>query len=194
MWSRLDSGPHPTYIDHMRWHSPLPLALIPTEDSESFKNMPSGMTGLPMGGSHPGAFGAIRKNHIHEGVDLYCPEGMTVSAVEEGVVVAVMPFTGSIAVPPNPWWHDTHAVLVEGSTGVVVYGEITPAVKVGDTVTQGQAIGWVKQVLKVDKGRPMSMLHMELHVHGTRDAYEWPVEGPKPTSLLDPTPYLLQIF
>jgi hypothetical protein len=110
-------------------------------------------------------------------------------AVEEGIVVALIGFTGAIAYPPSPWWQDTWAALVEGPTGVVVYGEITPTVGVGNKVHAGQEIGRVSKVLKVDKGRPMSMLHLELHQPGTRDAYEW--LDAKPASLLDPTPHLL---
>jgi hypothetical protein len=171
------------------WHCPLPLKLIPTVDSMSFEHIPEGFTGLPVG-CHPGSFGAQRKHHIHEGVDLYCPEGTVVNAVEPGVVVAVIPFTGENAVPPSPWWHDTWAVLVEGPSGVVVYGEITPSVKVDDLMMAGWTIGHVKQVLKEDKGRPQSMLHLELHRDGTRDAKEWVDE--KPESLQDPTPFLLE--
>lgn len=74
---------------------------------------------------------------------------------------------------------------------MVVYGEITPSVKVNDIVVPGWTIGHVKKVLKEDKGRPMSMLHLELHRHGTRDAYAWEEERPK--SLMDPTPYLMEI-
>ena len=152
--------------------------------------MIEGITGLPLG-DHPGAFGVKRKHHIHEGVDLYCPEGSVVQAVEEGVVVAVIPFTGTIASPPSPWWHDTWAVLVEGPSGVVVYGEIASRVMVGDPIVPGWSMGYVKQVLKEDKGRPMSMLHLELHKPGTRDAYEW--IDKRPESLLDPTPFLLEL-
>jgi murein DD-endopeptidase MepM/ murein hydrolase activator NlpD len=155
--------------------------------------MGEGETGLPFG-NHPGAFGFVRKNHIHEGVDLYCKEGTEVSAVEDGVIVAVIDFTGGNAVPPSPWWHDTKAILVEGESGVVVYGEINPAFVFwpGDQIFAGELIGHVTPVLKKDKGRPMTMLHIELHRPGTRDAFEWPVEGPRPASLLDPTPRLME--
>lgn len=175
----------------MKWHNPLhgEFQLIPTRDGESFTIIPEGYTGLPLA-PHPGAFGVQRKHHTHEGVDLYCPEGTLVDAVEDGVVVAVLPFTGSHTTPPSPWWHDAWAVLVEGPTGVVVYGEITPEVKVGDPIVAGWPIGRVKQVLREDKGRPMSMLHLELHRHDTRDVYAW--EDERPESLLDPTPYLIQ--
>ena len=142
----------------------------------------------------PGTFGFVRKHHIHEGVDLYCEDGALVTAVEDGVVVAVIPFTGLLAIPPSPWWNETQAVLVEGASGVVVYGEILTLALPGYPVKAGGTIGVVRTVLKVDKGRPMSMLHLELHEHGTRNAYDWPVGGPMPPSLRNPTPFLLEML
>lgn len=167
------------------------MSLHPSRGSEDFKTFEPGNTGVPVGPDHPGAFGYQRANHTHEGVDLYCPEGTPVAAVEDGIVVAIIPFTGPSAVPPSPWWHDTWALLVEGDTGVVVYGEITLAHGYwpGDHINAGETIGHVKQVLVKDKGRPMSMLHLELHKPGTKDAYEWLDE--RPESLLDPTEHLL---
>lgn len=169
------------------WQAPLALKLVPSTESLSFKTLKNGETALPLA-PHPGAFGVQRKHHFHEGVDLYCPEGTPVYAVEDGQVVAVLPFTGAKA--GMDWWEDTDAVLVEGTTGVVVYGEISPAVQSGDGVKAGAVLGHVKRVLKVDKGRPMSMLHLELHTHGARRAPEWPVDGQRPETLRDPTVYL----
>lgn len=170
---------------------PIPLKLVPTADSESFKTYFNGETGLPLH-PHPGSFAYKRKNHIHEGVDLYCDEGTPVYAMEGGRVVAIIPFTGEQ--DGSPWWHDTEAVLIEGESGVILYGEIAPDtnLKVGMSLKQGALIGHVKQVLKKDKGRPMSMLHLEFHEKGTRHAEEWPVNGKKPNSLKDPTPLLLR--
>lgn len=167
-----------------RWVRPIPLTLEPTTDSESFRTQGPGVTGLPVG-QHPGAFGVVRKHHIHEGVDLYCPSGTEVCAVEDGEVVAVLPFTGGKA--GLPWWLDTEAVLVEGASGVVLYGEVSAAVKVGASVKAGDPIGHVVRVLRNDKGRPTSMLHLELHVPGTRALVEWYANAPRPPSLLDPT-------
>jgi hypothetical protein len=144
----------------------------------------------------------VRRNHVHEGVDLYCPEGTPVMAVEGGVVVAILPFTGQNAFAVNPktgeseplkWWLDTDVVLVEGASGVVAYGEITPGCHVGDILHAGDVLGAVQRVLAKDKGRPMSMLHIELHVSGTRVPTCWYQENGKPESLLDPTPFLLAI-
>lgn len=166
------------------WVCPIPFALEITADSESFRTHGAGVTGLPVG-PHPGAFGVVRKHHIHEGVDLYCPSGTKVYAVEDGKVVAVLPFTGAKA--GLPWWLDTEAVLVEGASGVVLYGEVAAVVKVGTDVKAGDLVGQVIQVLRNDKGRPTSMLHLERHVRGTRTLVEWYADAPRPPSLLDPT-------
>lgn len=174
----------------MVWSNPIAHDLIPTRDTESFRDMGERETGLPLA-PHPGAFGVERKNHIHEGVDLYAPEGTTVRAVEDGYVVGIIPFTGPHA--DSPWWCDTWAVLVEGRSGVVVYGEIIATIENGITVRAGEAIGHIQRVLRKDKGRPMSMLHLELHHPGTRDVFEWTPETGRPDTLLDPTPLLMTI-
>jgi len=175
------------------WSNPLPLDLIVTADSESFRKFDTDReTGLPIG-CHPGAFGVQRKHHFHEGVDIYAPEGTVVRAVEDGEIVRVGYFTGPKV--DMPWWEETWAVMVEGETGVVVYGEIIPCSDlVGPTpsrteVKAGDPIGTIKRVLKVDKGRPMSMLHLELRKHGTTDWSGWYTE--RPENLLDPTAELV---
>lgn len=173
----------------MVWQSPINLKLVPSSHSMSFQDMDAGQTALPQP-PHVGAFGISRKHHIHEGIDLYCPEGTEVFAVEDGQIVNIVPFTGAHA--GSDWWHDTYAVLVEGKTGVVVYGEILSTCQNGQHIKAGDLIGHVKQVLKTDKGRPMSMLHLELYMHGVRDAVEWPVGTPRPDGLMNPTPYLLE--
>ena len=140
---------------------------------------------------HPGAFGAVRKFDIHTGVDLYCPEGTPIYAVEDGVLVESEVFTGPNA--ESPWWHETFALLVEGGSGVVVYGEVAHPIKVGMPVKKGHIIGFAKQVLKKDKGKPMCMLHLELMAMGSRETVWWRSGAPQPEGLLDPTEYLLEI-
>jgi len=169
------------------WSNPVPFNLIATSISESYKRFADCATGLPIA-PHPGAFGVRRSKHIHEGVDLYVPEGTVIRAVECGTVVAVLPFTGEIV--DMPWWENTWAVMVEGESGVVLYGEIIACTEVGTEVQAGDVIGCVKRVLKKDKGRPMSMLHLELHKPGTRNWSGWCDPLYRPDSLLDPTPYL----
>jgi hypothetical protein len=111
-------------------------------------------------------------------------------AVERGKIVAIENFTGEKA--GSPWWQETWSVLVEGKSGVVVYGEIRPhaAVRPGLGVEAGESLGVVIPVLGKDKGRPGNMLHLELHQPGTRESVAWEVGQDRPPTLLDPTPFL----
>jgi len=182
---------HDTKEVAVTWNIPINKQLRPTTSRDRIVGEHEMHLPLP---PHPGAFGVKRQHHTHEGVDLYAPQGTPVYAVEAGEIVAVFPFTGSRATPPSPWWRETEAILVEGPSGVVVYGEITPVVgrRIGYKLERGEPIGYVVQVLTKDKGYPMSMLHLELHVPGTRYAYDWSDE--RPPSLLDPTPFLFAAY
>lgn len=135
----------------------------------------------------PGQFGTVRKHDIHTGVDLYTYPGMPVLAVEDGVVVGIEIFTGPRA--ESPWWNETEAILVEGASGVVCYGELAvqKGLEIGSQITQEQCLGCVKPVLKKDKGRPRTMLHFELYKHGTKKTVWWHRGQPRPANLLDPT-------
>lgn len=148
---------------------------------------------IPGSMPHPGSFSAIRKHDIHTGIDLYCEPEQEVLAVEDGEVVLIENFTGANANPSSPWWHETKAVLIEGASGVVVYGEIRPleSITVGQKIKQGQSIGNVITVLKKDKGTPMTMLHLELYKPGTRETVVWNIGEPQPDSLLSPLMKLL---
>lgn len=138
----------------------------------------------------PGCFGSVRKHDVHTGVDLYAPEGSPVLAVEDGVVVAIEKFTGPSA--GSPWWNDTMAVLIEGETGVVCYGEIKLAtgIREASRVSRGDVVGYVLTVLSKDKGRPRSMLHIELYDMGVRASPIWLLDEERPRGLRDPTGYL----
>ena len=137
-------------------------------------------------GTHLGAFGSIRKHDIHTGVDLYCDHGDSVLAIEAGTVIAIEDFTGEKA--NSPWWNDTQAVLVKGKTGVFLYGEIHPVVKVGDSVLEGTLLGTVIPVLKKDKGKtPVTMLHMELYSHDCTHSAIWNLDESMPAGLIDIT-------
>lgn len=151
--------------------------------------------GIPIN-HHPGAFGFRRRKNTHTGVDLYTKDREPVYAVEDGTIVKIDYFTGPKV--GHPWWEETWGVMVEGASGVVNYGEITPSqtCSVGSKIKRGQTVGYVKRVLFEDKYRPdipghsTSMLHLELYRHNTRDFADW--EGPqKNENLLDPTPYLM---
>lgn len=173
---------------------PLLKSSITSNDSEhGFLNSYEHATEIPLL-PHPGAFSKVRKNHIHEGIDLYCQEGDPVIAMESGVIVNIKAFTGDIA--GSPWWNNTWAVLIKSPCGVLNYGEIQPSPhwQIGDTIQEGEIIGHVVTVLKKDKGRPRSMLHLEYYEEGTIDSIpEWPLNTLKPLQLKDPT-HLLTPF
>ena len=182
----------------MKWISQIDYKLVLTSDSNSFMTMKENETGLPIS-PHVGAFGVKRRNHIHEGIDLYCPEGTLVKSVNDGIVVGIVGFTGEAV--KSPWWEDTQAVLVKSDDGVIVYGEILPVyLHLRQKLKQGDVVGLVKRVLKKDKGRPMSMLHLELYKErpggslGHHPLVEWCVDELQPDNLLDPTPFLKEIM
>jgi len=139
-----------------------------------------------------GAFGARRKYDVHTGVDLVVPVGTPVLAIEDGIVVGVEPFTGPLA--GCPWWLPTDCVMVEGDSGVIIYGEIETKCEQWEFVEEGSVLGRVLRVLRNDKGKPLSMLHLELYEQGYRAVGSvWPLDGPRPPQLLDPTPMLAGI-
>lgn len=144
---------------------------------------------------HPGSFGFVRKNHIHEGIDLYAENGDEVIAMEDGIILSIIPFTGKIA--GSPWWNNTYSIFVKHNNFIINYGELTPLqhLKEGDKIKAGSVIGNVKTVLLVDKGRPMSMLHLEMY---SSDAIapitEWPLNTEKHPTLMDPTPYIISLI
>lgn len=162
--------------------------IIGSDDSDSFKY--SSDIIIPIK-NHVGAFGVERKHHRHEGVDLYAPEGTLVHCMEEGIILYIGPFTGPAA--GHPHWRDTQCIMVQHVFGVINYGEIDvdPKWEVGMTVYFNEVLGTVKTVLKVDKGRPMSMLHIERYVTGTSvPIFEWKKTEQQPPQLLDPTSIL----
>lgn len=137
---------------------------------------------------HPDAlFGAVRMHDVHTGVDIYCDEGREVFAMERGEVIAVGQFTGKAV--DSPWWNDTHYVAVKGKSGIIVYGEIEPEpwLAPGRLVFERDFLGRVMTVLKKDKGRPMSMLHLELYdPRAPEFPAIWIRYDPMPAGLLDP--------
>lgn len=161
-------------------------------DSDSWKNKPEGLVQIPVA-PHCGSFLARRKNHLHEGVDLYCPIHTPIFAIEAGVVEWIGPFTGKQA--KSPWWLDTQAVIVAGPNRKILYGEIVPdsRLALGMPVAEGQPIGRVAQVLSQDKGRPMCMLHMEVYAPDAPNDGPYPGNtlSPPPAWVLDPAPVLL---
>lgn len=151
--------------------------------------------GIPVG-QHPGAFRFKRKNSTHSGVDLYTKEHYWVKAIETGIVVGIENFTGPS--DNSPWWNDTEAVLIEGKSGVICYGEIITKhhfpIHVGQYIQRGQNFASVIPVLKEGRERPdipghsRSMLHIELYKHGQHKASTNAFQD----FISDPTPFLIK--
>jgi len=179
------------------WVFPLPNKIVGvTKDSQSFVHLDlSRETEIPLP-PHVGSFGHVRTFHTHEGVDLYANPGDHVVAVQDSIILNIIPFTGEHA--RSPWWENTWAVLALGSSGTICYGEITPhpTLTIGQSLVAGQLIGKVKSVLKKDKGRPMSMLHLEAYRGSSikpicLDHINGQVADISKTQLYDPTQNLL---
>lgn len=133
-----------------------------------------------------GLFGAIRRHDIHTGVDFYCEEGTPVSCIRDGVIIDIFQFTGEAV--GSPWWNDTYAVVVESDDLVFVYGEVMSTLWIGWRLKTGETLGWIRPVLKVDKGvTPTSMLHLEVweKAHYKKNCI-WFLGHHKPEGLLDP--------
>ena len=152
---------------------------------------------------HLGGFGAVRKHEIHNGVDIYCENGVKVYAMEDGEVVEVGQFTGEKV--GSPWWNDTEYLIVKGHSGYITYGEIKVAsdnimkvrlLKIGMKIKKGDHIGNVVPVLKEGKvrrdikGHSRFMLHVELKTSLDHTA-GWQLNTERPKNLLDPTAYLI---
>lgn len=178
----------------MKQYFPLKKKSISLNSSSTeFLNSYVSATEIPLY-PHPGSFGFSRKNHVHEGVDLYAEDNDPVFAIEDGVVIKIKAFTGEIA--GSPWWNDTYSVLVEHNSYSINYGEITPleSLKEGDKVLAGDLIGHIKPVLKVNKGRPMAMLHLEMYEKGiTNPVDEWRLNSNQPSGLKNPTELLIKL-
>ncbi len=159
------------------------------------------IVGIPAG-RHPGSFGYKRSYYFHTGVDLYCKNGDSVFAVEQGRIIKTGQFTGSVmghVQQGEAYWEDTEYIAIVGASGVVVYGEITPSnvFNVGDVIPAGVCIGRVKRVLPLHKARPdipghsTSMLHLELYSELEGEPIGWyhgpDGDEPQPKELLDPT-------
>jgi hypothetical protein len=134
-------------------------------------------------------FAAKRKHDYHTGVDLFCEENDEVYSMYDGIVTNVIEFTGY---SESPWWNDTLAIMIYHPEiqKTFLYGEILTKIKVGRTVKAGQEIGRVKTVLKKDKGKPMTMLHMECYKGLQNNAVWWYHDKKCPNNLEDITKYL----
>lgn len=153
-------------------------------------------TEIPVSKNHPASFLYQRKNHQHEGIDLYCENGQEVVAMVSGLITNIIPFTGEIA--GFPWWNNTYAVLIEDEQGVWIYGELEPTqdLKIGSYINESETIGHIIPVLKKNKNnRPMHMLHLERYQKGIKNSIGvLNLNECKPDFLLDPTPFLIDML
>lgn len=134
-------------------------------------------------------FGAKRKHDFHTGVDLFCQEHEGVYSMYDGVVTNVIEFTGF---SESPWWNDTLAVMIyhPDKQKTFLYGEVETNLKPGKVVKAGDLIAKVKKVLKKDKGKPTTMLHMECYKGLQTSAVWWYHNQKCPNNLEDITKYL----
>lgn len=148
---------------------------------------------IPSNG-HVDAFATEGRFTISTGIDLYCPPGSLVHAVEDGTVLRIEKFTGPKT--DSEWFFPTESILIRGPSGVVSYGEIRPdkGIVPGIKVKKGQRIATVLQVRK---------LHIEMYDYDETTysqpsekstAAWWYRDQPQPMFLRNPTKKLRQAW
>jgi len=121
---------------------------------------------------------------FHVGIDLFANHHDEVRACEDGRVTAFYKFYTSGA------GEATFCLLIEHDDFVINYGEVKESApseygwRVGSHVRAGQKIARVSST---------GMLHFEAYVLGTTRNERWYPSRPRPSSLLNPTRYLLEI-
>ena len=143
-------------------------------------------------------FGPVLKYDIHTGIDIFMHEDATVYVPYDGEVVKIGWFTGTNAEPtPSPWWNDTQYVIIRHHAlgKYILYGEIEVCngLYVGKVVQAGDMLGNIVQVLKRDKGLPMSMLHIEQYDSIEKAPAIWKLNESCPIGLEDPYDFLLSL-
>lgn len=143
-------------------------------------------------------FGSGRKGHdgirrFHAGVDLFADDGDVVQAMEDGRIIAILPFH-----------HGSYAIYVLHDSGIIVnYGEVEKNSWWDYGIESG-----VGTMQKVQAGQPLakigtmtkgsSMLHLETFTGDTeakdirQGEMRWVENEPAPENLLDPTRYLVR--
>lgn len=127
-------------------------------------------------GSEKSAF----KKRFHVGIDLYGNAGDRVIACEPGVIIR-----------HHAFYKETKALLIKCDSGLVInYGEVKDKsweefeVDIGDFVVAGQSIARVGQ---------SNMLHFEIYTGETTQTTPWFQHQTRPTNILNPTEYLLEL-
>lgn len=175
---------------------PRPLFPLQSTDDQKLlvsyqdvRNFWHGKWGRHFGTSRSGDDGLKR---LHSGIDLFGDEGDIVRSMEDGEILAALPFH-----------HGTFAVYVLNDSGIIVnYGEVDPqsldefdiqrGTDTGQRVTAGQPIA------RVGKMREESMLHLETYSEAAtlddirQGKLRWPRNESAPPNLLDPSRYLVR--
>ena len=153
--------------------------------------------GLPLGKSNPSGFASKKKYGYHTGVDIICNVNDIVTSVEDGIVTSITNFSRDYT-NKKPWINMTKVILVEGESGLIVYGNIKPkkGLRVGDLLDIGDEIGKVMPVYKKHNKTTTAKckLKIEWYKPGTIKRLSWRYDGYKPSSLLDPTPMLISLL
>ena len=142
---------------------------------------------------HEGSFGIERKHDIHTGIDIYCQNGDLVYSIEDGTIIDIVQFTGF---DESPWWNDTYAMVIKSNDNnhIWLYGELKePNLIIGEKVFKGSIIGQVETVLKKNKNKPMTMLHIELYSTYSKPVI-WNLNTPCPKGLENPTHLIKKIY
>lgn len=150
--------------------------------------LPAVSWSLPIGKYHPAGFGYSKNYNVHTGIDLYVPEYSSVHAVEGGTVIDIFKFTGMGTSYPN--LDTTNAIMIEGASGVVLYGEVEVLkdISIGQLIEPGSKIAVIKCAITNH-----AMLHLEWYTQGTIQPIIWKQNTAQPKRLLDPTSNLLAL-
>jgi peptidoglycan hydrolase-like protein with peptidoglycan-binding domain len=120
----------------------------------------------------------------HVGVDLFAEHRDKVVACEDGRIVSFYTFYNTSTNEA------AYALIIQHEDFVINYGEVKGNAqeefnwRVGDRVTKGQEIARISTT---------GMLHFETYALGTAHNHQWLVGDARPTSLLNPTLYLLNL-
>ncbi len=120
----------------------------------------------------------------HVGVDLWGNAGDLIVACEPGVIVNSYHF-----------YSGTYALFLQCDSGIVInFGEVRAnshrefGLDIGSKVDSGAPIARVGQMRSGS-----SMCHFETYTNGTTTNKRWMVDDPRPSALLNPTKYLLEL-
>jgi murein DD-endopeptidase MepM/ murein hydrolase activator NlpD len=161
---------------------------------------------VPINGN-PGSFWEDRGDRRHCGIDIYAPVGSEVVSIANGIVIDIGSFTDSDIIP---YWNKTNYVLIKNQDNLIYkYAEMEKIiVKINEFVKVGKSIGFVGNVLNLDKitiNSPQyiqeikkknisSMIHLEVYSSKPKLTKEY-IGGnwfgnKKPKNLLDPNHHI----